>query len=35
MVMTQKFRLELLKISINGYEKIVEDDNAGTKPLYK
>ena len=30
-----KFRLEALKSSINGYEKIVEDDNAGTKPLYK
>ena len=33
--MTQKFRLEVMKSSINGYEKIVEDDNTGTKTLYK
>ena len=29
------FRLEVLKSSINGYEKIVEDAKNGLKPIYR
>ena len=31
----EKFRLEVLKSSINGYEKIIEDDENGIKPVYR
>ena len=31
----ETFRLEILKSSINGYEKIVEDDRNGVKPIYR
>ena len=30
-----KFRLEVLKSSINGFEKIVEDSKNGIKPIYR
>ena len=31
----EKFRLEVLKSSINGYEKILEDGEKGVKPVYR
>ena len=31
----EKFRLEVLKSSINGYEKILEDHKSGSKPIYR
>ena len=31
----ERFRLEILKSSINGYEKIVEDHQNGVKPMYR
>ena len=31
----ETFRLEILKSSINGYEKILEDDSNGIKPVYR
>ena len=31
----EQFRLEILKSSINGFEKIVEDEKNGIKPIYR
>ena len=31
----EKFWLEVLKSSINGYEKILEDHKSGSKPIYR
>ena len=31
----EKFRLEILKSSLNGFEKIVEDEKNGIKPIYR
>ena len=31
----EKFRLEVLKSSLNGYDKIIEDDEKGIKPVYR
>ena len=31
----EKLRLEVLKSSINGYEKILEDGKNGVKPIYR
>ena len=31
----EEFRLEVLKSTLNGYEKIVEDDKNGVKPMYR
>ena len=31
----EKFRLEVLKSSVNGYEKILEDGEKGVKPVYR
>ena len=31
----EKFRLEIIKSVKHGYEKIVEEDKAGVKPMYR
>ena len=31
----EKFRQEVMKISVNGYEKILEDGENGVKPVYR
>ena len=31
----EKFRLEILKSCLNGFEKIVEDEKNGIKPIYR
>ena len=33
--MMKKFILEVLKSSLNGYDKIIEDDEKGIKPIYR
>ena len=31
----EKFRQEVMKINVNGYEKILEDGENGVKPVYR